>query len=119
MKAEHIPVDYTFTVGEKIGWLTIVSTAPFKVKCDCGKEWTARRSALTINGVRSCGCRQKYRGGKPVVAPGVRCGIFEVLHPHETVKHKWVVRCTKCGMERSLSRQNLINASLKRCQLCP
>lgn len=54
-------------IGDRFGRLTIIGSIVTKngklsyspVRCDCGKEWLARRTAIRSGRIRSCGCLGK------------------------------------------------------------
>ena len=121
MKAQFLDKKSDFTLNEKCGYLTITSVKPFRQKCVCGTETKWTRTALVVNGVRSCGCKMmvKTKSPKARFAPGRRVGIFELLEKLDIPKRRWLVRCTRCLNEREVTEAYLYYPPPRHCENCP
>lgn len=117
MKAAVPPEE--FEVGQTIGWLTITSLKPFTQQCVCGKTCKRTRVDIRRNGVRSCGCKSRNRHGvQPNWRIGQRCGIYEIIGKISTGR-RWLVRCTACLNEKTVTEGVLYYVPRFRCQECP
>jgi hypothetical protein len=64
-----MPTEGPMEIGSRIGSVVIIGQKYTvggkrvfnKVRCDCGKEWDARRDALRSGQITSCGCKRTER----------------------------------------------------------
>ena len=103
-----------FAVGQKVGRLTITSLRPFRQVCECGAGCARTRTALHVNGVRSCGCGARARTTR-TISVGMNVGIYVVLA--SVAGRQWLVRCTRCNTEKVTGATNLYGQQ-KRCKQC-
>ena len=107
-----------FTLGQKLGALTVVSLSPLAQQCTCGNRCRFTRTNIVVNGVRSCGCMKGKRDSPRL---GEVHGIFTVVgfvpKPSPKATSKWLVRCRKCQSENLIGKI-LFSSAPNRCRSC-
>lgn len=100
----------------------------WKLRCRCGKEFTANKSDILSGSTKSCGCYNRNRilemnkNKRKEVSVGDVFGdlvVIEVLPSTSAKDAAYICRCTLCGDDKVyVKHNNLISNSTTRCKKC-